>query len=164
MLVVLETLEPAERLAFVLHDTFGMPFEDIARVLDHSPAAASNLRAARVVGCRVRARLRRPISRVSEDSSKRSSQPRVAGASTHWSRYWTRRSSPARTPSSSAVRGRWRKPPCWYRQVTRPRRVRLINGTAGAIVAANGLLTTALCFTIVERRITKPSCAQTDRN
>jgi len=43
LLVVLETLEPAERLAFVLHDVFAMPFEDIARIVDKSPAAARQL-------------------------------------------------------------------------------------------------------------------------
>jgi len=43
MLVVLETLEPAERLAFVLHDMFGMPFDDVARIVDRSPAAARQL-------------------------------------------------------------------------------------------------------------------------
>jgi RNA polymerase sigma-70 factor (ECF subfamily) len=43
LLVVLETLEPAERLAFVLHDMFGMPFEEIAAIVDRSPAAARQL-------------------------------------------------------------------------------------------------------------------------
>ena len=43
MLVVLETLSPAERLAFVLHDMFAVPFDDIARMLDRSPAAARQL-------------------------------------------------------------------------------------------------------------------------
>ena len=41
--VVLETLTPAERLAFVLHDTFGLPFEEIAPMVDRSPAAARQL-------------------------------------------------------------------------------------------------------------------------
>jgi len=43
LLVVLETLEPAERLAFVLHDVFAMPFDEIARIVDKSPAAARQL-------------------------------------------------------------------------------------------------------------------------
>jgi RNA polymerase sigma-70 factor (ECF subfamily) len=43
LLVVLETLTPAERLAFVLHDMFAMPFEDIAPIVDRSPAAARQL-------------------------------------------------------------------------------------------------------------------------
>src|SRR3954452_695272 len=43
LLVVLETLQPAERLAFVLHDVFGVPFEDIATIVDRSPDAARQL-------------------------------------------------------------------------------------------------------------------------
>ncbi|MDB4997884.1 MAG: putative polymerase sigma factor [Myxococcaceae bacterium] len=43
LLVVLETLEPAERLAFVLHDLFGISFEEIAPVVGRSPVAARQL-------------------------------------------------------------------------------------------------------------------------
>jgi RNA polymerase sigma factor (sigma-70 family) len=43
LLVVLETLPPAERLAFVLHDVFAVPFDDIARIVDRSPAATRQL-------------------------------------------------------------------------------------------------------------------------
>jgi RNA polymerase sigma-70 factor (ECF subfamily) len=43
LLVVLETLEPAERLAFVLHDVFGMTFDEIAPIVDRSAAAARQL-------------------------------------------------------------------------------------------------------------------------
>ena len=43
LLVVLETLSPAERLAFVLHDTFGMPFEQIGPIVGRSPVAARQL-------------------------------------------------------------------------------------------------------------------------
>jgi RNA polymerase sigma factor (sigma-70 family) len=43
LLVVLETLPPAERLAFVLHDMFAVPFEEIAPIVDRSPAAARQL-------------------------------------------------------------------------------------------------------------------------
>jgi RNA polymerase sigma factor (sigma-70 family) len=43
LLVVLETLTPAERLAFVLHDLFDVPFDEIATVIDRSPAAARQL-------------------------------------------------------------------------------------------------------------------------
>lgn len=43
LLVVLERLTPAERLAFVLHDMFDVPFEEIGRIVDRSPAAARQL-------------------------------------------------------------------------------------------------------------------------
>ncbi len=43
LLVVLETLSPPERLAFVLHDIFAVPFDEIAPIVDRSPAAARQL-------------------------------------------------------------------------------------------------------------------------
>ncbi|MFI5683385.1 RNA polymerase sigma factor SigJ [Streptomyces sp. NPDC051636] len=43
LLVVLEMLEPAERLAFVLHDMFAVPFDDIAPVVERTPAATRQL-------------------------------------------------------------------------------------------------------------------------
>jgi RNA polymerase sigma factor (sigma-70 family) len=53
LLVVLETLSPAERLAFVLHDMFAVPFDEIAPVVGRSPAAARQL------ASRARRRVRR---------------------------------------------------------------------------------------------------------
>ena len=43
LLVILQTLAPAERLAFVLHDMFAVPFDDIAAIVGRSPAAARQL-------------------------------------------------------------------------------------------------------------------------
>ena len=43
LLIVLDTLEPAERLAFVLHDVFGMTFDEIAPIVDRSPVAARQI-------------------------------------------------------------------------------------------------------------------------
>lgn len=43
LLVVLDMLAPAERLAFVLHDVFKLPFEEIAPIVDRTPAAARQL-------------------------------------------------------------------------------------------------------------------------
>ncbi len=43
LLVVLDTLSPAERLAFVLHDIFAVPFDEIAPIVDRSPEAARQL-------------------------------------------------------------------------------------------------------------------------
>jgi RNA polymerase sigma factor (sigma-70 family) len=43
MLVVLETLTPAERIAFVLHDIFAVPFDDIASITERTPAAVRQL-------------------------------------------------------------------------------------------------------------------------
>ncbi len=52
MLVVLETLTPTERLAFVLHDVFGVPFEEIAPIVERSVAAT------RQIASRARRRIR----------------------------------------------------------------------------------------------------------
>lgn len=43
LLIVLDTLTPAERLAFVLHDSFQLPFEDIAPLVERTPVAARQL-------------------------------------------------------------------------------------------------------------------------
>jgi RNA polymerase sigma factor (sigma-70 family) len=43
LLVVLETLTPPERIAFVLHDMFAVPFDEIARIVDRSPDASRQL-------------------------------------------------------------------------------------------------------------------------
>ena len=87
LLVVLDTLTPAERLAFVLHDMFELPFEEIAPMVGRSPAAARQL--ASRAGRRVkgpRSRLRTPISPVNERSSTPSSERRVGATSTPSSR------------------------------------------------------------------------------
>ncbi len=43
LLVVLDSLTPSERIAFVLHDMFGLPFEEIAPIVDRTPVAARQL-------------------------------------------------------------------------------------------------------------------------
>jgi RNA polymerase sigma-70 factor (ECF subfamily) len=86
LLVVLETLAPAERLAFVLHDMFAVPFDDIARIVDRSPDAARQL------ASRARRRVRGAASPRRGRWSRRSSRPPEAATSTRWSRSLTRRS------------------------------------------------------------------------
>jgi RNA polymerase sigma-70 factor (ECF subfamily) len=61
LLVVLDTLTPAERLAFVLHDVFGTPFDEIAVILDRSSDAARQL------ASRARRRVRGVSSRPAAD-------------------------------------------------------------------------------------------------
>ena len=86
LLVVLETLAPAERLAFVLHDMFAVPFDEIAPIVGRSPAAARQLASRarrRVQGAD---RLPTPTSPVSGRSSTPSSPPRAAATSRRCSR------------------------------------------------------------------------------
>jgi RNA polymerase sigma-70 factor, ECF subfamily len=63
--VVLDTLEPAERLAFVLHDVFGLPFDDIAPIVERTPAAARQL------ASRARRRVKGADARVPERDVKK---------------------------------------------------------------------------------------------
>ena len=56
LLVVLEALSPAERLAFVLHDLFALPFDEVAATMGRSPAAVRQL------ASRARRRVQAPAS------------------------------------------------------------------------------------------------------
>ncbi|MFI9581848.1 sigma-70 family RNA polymerase sigma factor [Streptomyces sp. NPDC052236] len=64
LLVVLDTLTPAERLAFVLHDMFAVPFQEIAHIVDRSPAAARQL------ASRARRRVQQAGSDMSPEGTK----------------------------------------------------------------------------------------------
>jgi len=64
LLVVLDTLSPTERLAFVLHDIFSVPFDQIGGILDRSPAAAKQL------ASRARQRLRGATLATATDPSR----------------------------------------------------------------------------------------------
>jgi RNA polymerase sigma factor (sigma-70 family) len=81
LLVVLDTLSPAERLAFVLHDMFAVPFEEIAPIVGRTPTAARKL------ASRARRRVQSdpavptPPPRPSGRSSPRSSPPPATGIS-----------------------------------------------------------------------------------
>ena len=65
LLVVLETLSPNERVAFVLHDLFGVPFDEIAALLDRTPEAARQL------ASRARRRVRGGTARADTDRGRR---------------------------------------------------------------------------------------------
>lgn len=108
LLLVLETLAPAERLAFVLHDLFAVPFDEIAAVVGRSPAAARQLASRarrRVQGARTLPDATWPGS---GRSSAPSSPPRARAPSTPSSPCWTPTSSsgPTRRPWPWAQPGR----------------------------------------------------------
>src|SRR5262250_129116 len=84
LLVILHTLAPAERLAFVLHDMFAVPFEDIAVIVGRSPAAARQLASrGRLPPRRAQWRLRRaaggPRPRCGGALQRRRGAPRCGG-------------------------------------------------------------------------------------
>ena len=101
--VVLDALAPAERLAFVLHDMFELPFEEIAPMVGRSPAAARQLASRarrRVKGADVPHRT--PTSLVNARWSMPSSRPPAAATSTPWLTYSTPTSCCGRTSVPAA--------------------------------------------------------------
>ncbi len=92
--VVLETLTPAERLAFVLHDMFAVPFEEIAPMIERSPEATRQLTSRGRRRVRGQAPAPDPDLRASARSSTPSSPPPATVTST--------RSSPSWIPTSSS--------------------------------------------------------------
>jgi RNA polymerase sigma-70 factor (ECF subfamily) len=77
LLVVLDRLAPAERLAFVLHDMFAVPFDQIGRSWGAARRRHASLRAAPATGSRHRATLPTPNAPSNARSCARSSQPRA---------------------------------------------------------------------------------------
>src|SRR5215469_14412109 len=65
LLVILDTLAPAERLAFVLHDMFAVPFDEIAPIVGRSPAATRQL------ASRARRRVQGPVAVPEADLGRR---------------------------------------------------------------------------------------------
>src|SRR5207247_1630814 len=99
LLVVLETLTPAERLAFVLHDMFDVPFEEIAPIVDRSPEATRQL------ASRARRRVRGAAPAPSSPSPAAPSRSRTARSSRSTSSP-IRNESPSSTSPRSATRPR----------------------------------------------------------
>ena len=115
LLVVLDTLAPAERLAFVLHDLFAVPFDEIGTVLGRSPAAARQLasRARRRVQGAERTTGRRPRS------NRVASRPTTAAA--RMTRRRIRRGGGGRSsPRSSPPRAAATSPRSWSCSTPRP--------------------------------------------
>jgi RNA polymerase sigma factor (sigma-70 family) len=163
MLVVLDTLPPAERVAFVLHDTFQLPFDEIAAITGRTPAAARQL------ASRARRRIH-GIPSVPEEHLAR--QRRVADAFLAAARggdltaliavldpdvvlHGDAQSSPTGRPIT--VRGALTvaRGARLATERTQASRVVLINGTPGIAWAPHGKLTLVMAFTIPGDTITQ---------
>ena len=115
LLVILDTLAPAERLAFVLHDMFAVPFDEIAAIVGAHPDRGPATREPRTPPGARGGSVPTWISAVSVKSSKPTSRPRAAAISTGCWRYSTRTwycdltAAPCRGvhPGKSMARGRW---------------------------------------------------------
>jgi RNA polymerase sigma factor (sigma-70 family) len=164
LLVVLDTLPPAERVAFVLHDTFGLPFGQIAAITGRSPAAARQLAS--------RARRRISGSEPDEPTSARlARQRRLVEAFLTASRGGdltgliavldpdvVLTSDGAAVPAGVArtVRGAQAVARGARAAAERSRygRVALVNGAPGLVMAPGGRLVVALAFAFSEDKIT----------
>ena len=161
LLVVLDTLSPAERVAFVLHDVFDLPFDEIAPIVDRTPDAArqlasrarrrvrggertsnSDLQSQRVVVDAFLAALRAgdfegllavldPDVLVRMDAAP--GAPREFRGAANWARGATAAFSP-------------------FARFVQPA---LVNGTAGLVFAPGGRLSRALSFTVANGKITQ---------
>ncbi|WP_329208820.1 RNA polymerase sigma factor SigJ [Streptomyces sp. NBC_00683] len=161
LLVVLETLAPAERLAFVLHDMFAVPFTEIAPMIDRSPAATRQLasRARRRVQGRAPvpdpdlARQRRIVDAFFAaardgdfDGLVAVLDPEVVlrsdggGAQARHTAVLTG----AHTVASQALT---------FGQLSPFARPALVNGAAGVVVAAHGKPLSVMGFTVTDGRI-----------
>jgi RNA polymerase sigma factor (sigma-70 family) len=156
LLVVLDTLAPAERLAFVLHDTFAVPFEEIAAILGRSPAATRQL------ASRARRRVRASPARPDADLA---GQQRAVDAFLAAARNGDLEALVAILDPDVVARADWSKVPVRVPTVLRGARAvaeqalafahrapygrpALVNGAAGVVVAAGARLIAVMGFTI----------------
>ena len=155
LLVVLETLAPAERLAFVLHDLFAVPFEEVAPIVGRSEAAARQL------ASRARRRVRGAAPAPDPDLAR---QHRVVGAFLAAARGGdlqgllavldpevVLRADGGQLRPGGVVRGAAAAATqalefARFAQVARPA---LVNGAAGLVAAAGGRPISVLAFTVV---------------
>jgi RNA polymerase sigma factor (sigma-70 family) len=159
LLVVLESLDPAERLALVLHDMFAVPFDEIAPIVGRSPAAARQL------ASRARRRVRSDAPRPDRDLAR---QREVVGAWLAASRAGdfdglvalldpdaVLRVDGGGAGTSQQVRGAAlvAGQAVLFSGGARFARPALVNGTAGYIAAPGGRVAAVLAFTVVDGRI-----------
>ncbi|MEV5506215.1 sigma-70 family RNA polymerase sigma factor [Streptomyces orinoci] len=162
LLVVLATLGPAERVAFVLHDLFAVPFEEIAPIVDRTPVAAKKL------ASRARSKVRRtPALPAAELDRQRRlvtaflSAARggdLAALLTLLAPDVVRHSDAAAVPAGAPVMARGRRAVAQgvlaFGHRARFAEPALVDGAVGAVVAPYGRLALALTFTFEGERIT----------
>jgi RNA polymerase sigma-70 factor (ECF subfamily) len=170
LLVVLDTLTPAERLAFVLHDLFAMPFEEIGPIVGRSPEAARQLASRarrRVRGAPAAPDVHRERQREVVEAFLRAARAgdiegllavldpdaviRIDGAA---------RIATAAADAADVAR-ELRGASTWVKQfIALSRGLRfvqpaLINGSVGLILAPGGKLSRALTFTFTNAKVTR---------
>jgi RNA polymerase sigma-70 factor (ECF subfamily) len=162
LLVVLETLNPAERLSFVLHDMFAVPFDEIASILDRSPDAVRQLAS--------RGRRRVRGARLEPDADL-AEQRRVADAFMRAARAGdfegllavldpdvvvrADRSIPKGAPLEVRGAREVASRALYFRELAPFARPVLVNGAAGYLVAPQGRLFAVAALTVVGGKITE---------
>lgn len=159
LLIVLESLSPAERLAFVLHDMFAMPYDQIAPIMDRTPQTAKKL------ASRARRRIRGDLPAPTPD---RHAQRRIVDAFLAAAREGDFEAlltllDPdvvlrADSGSLRLVRGAFavaNLAETFQRMATRAHpHPALVNGTAGLVNTLDGHLFSIMSFTVAADRIT----------
>ena len=159
LLVVLETLNPAERLAFVLHDVFAVPFEEIAPIVGRSPVATRQLasrarrrvRGAATVPDAELARQREVVDAFLVAAREGDFGTLVAVLDPEVVLRADRGAVPA--GASREVRGAQEVARRAVKGGARAARPALVNGAVGVVVAPRGQLLMVLGFTISGRKI-----------
>jgi RNA polymerase sigma-70 factor (ECF subfamily) len=160
LLVLLDTLSPAERLAFVLHDMFAVPFDEIAPIVGRSPVAARQL------ASRARRRVRGSAPVPDADLAR---QREVVAAYVAAAREGDfealvaildpdvvlRADRGAHLPGSAEVRGARAVAgqALTFARLAPHTRPALVNGAAGMVVAPGGKLFAVMGFTVSDGRI-----------
>jgi RNA polymerase sigma factor (sigma-70 family) len=159
LLVVLETLAPAERLAFVLHDMFAVPFEEIAPIVERSPTAARQL------ASRARRRVQGAATVPDADFARQREVVEAFLAAARDGDFdallalldpdVVLRADSAAVPvgASREVRGAAAVAKRAIRGGARSARPALVDGTVGVVVAPRGRLLLVLRFTISSGKI-----------
>lgn len=160
LLVVLEALEPAERLAFVLHDLFGVSFEEIAPIVGRSAVAARQL------ASRARRRVRGAPER---DDSAIVRQRDAVGALLRALRAGdveavvavldpnvvVHVTSPDGTPREIRGARAWATSAVAFSRAVQGVQVAMVDGAVGLILAPRGRLRSAVRFTFADDRIVR---------
>jgi RNA polymerase sigma-70 factor (ECF subfamily) len=163
LLVVLDTLDPAERIAFVLHDMFAVPFAQIAPIVARSPAATKKLgsrarqkvQGTPVVPSALLTQQRRVVSAFLTAARAGDLAGVLSVLAPDAVRYADAAARPAGAPA--VIRGAQAVAEGTVLLAGRSRQADLvlINGTVGLIVAPAGRLRFALTFAIEGDRITE---------
>jgi len=160
LLVVLDRLTPAERLAFVLHDMFAVPFEEIAPVVGRSVTATRQL------ASRARRRVRLGSAAPDPDLMRQREVVDAFLAALRGGDFegllavldpdLVVRADMPGAPAPSEVRGAavWAKGAVAYGHLARNVQLALVDGAIGLVMAPRGRLSRALTFTIANGRIT----------